>query len=496
MKKKNLFLCLGAVATCSFGLIASLLHSNEVKEAKAVTDDKMFSVIIDLADAVGYTDFHYPEVHFYDSTGNTIDKYEPLHLLTGTFYTANCTFDSSVQTIDNVQFLFKQTNNEDKWSNSLALTPTANYAYHFKFLNTWTGANWDVQASGNGELRLQYYGSGENDITDWFTADVATKSYKCTVDIVEEGFDQTDLCQIFFGAWNYAVVRQDCIDKYLSNYSVNSFRFNEPGKYDIICHNTYEDGGVFSVLKYVVEDTYVYLVDVSSQTGVYTFGVGGIEQFGAFDDETRLGDIPGAQDVTGDLKFQNENVSIWYLPLKIGYPNADHIILINYNEYNVVGNQTANMLLVPGSAYWFSDNPDYHNDDAGLALDFLLEAEAIRTAVTASGSIQAESVCGISKANAISLCEKYLALDATIRSIYVDCTYINTYKKDGTAGTENVSYADVMVQLAIIGEVNLNSSTSMNPLNASMNTAYIVIIAVALSVSLIGFVFILKRKQR
>ena len=496
MKKKSFLLGLGVVAAFSFGLMASLLHSNEVKEVKATSDDKMFAVVIDLDQAVGYTDFHYPEVHFYDSANNTIDKYEPLHLLTGTKYTANCTFDSSSQTIDKIQFLFKQTNDEDKWSNSLDISPTADYVYHYKFLNTWSGSNWNVNASGNAQLRFQYYGSEQNNITVWFTADTDSKSWKTTIEIVETGFDETDLGQLYFGDWNYGVVRQTCIDKYLSNYSLNSFRFNEPGKYDIICHNSYEDSGIFSILKYEEEESYVYLIDVSADTGIYTFGEGGIEQFGAFDDKTRLGGIGGANDVTGDLKFQNNDVSIWYLPLKIGYPNADHIIIINYNQYGVVGSQSANLLLVPGSAYWFSYDADYHNDDAGLALDFLLEAEATRKAVTASGSVQVNSICGISKANAAALYGKYIALSASIRSTYVDCTYVNTYKKDGSAGLQYVSYADVMAELAIIGEVNISPSTTMNPLNMSKNVAYIVIIAAALSVSLIGFVFVLKKKYR
>ena len=156
MKLKFAIATFGLAAILGLG-VGSGLKAHKVETAKAVDDDKMISVVIDLNDALGYDKFHKPEVHYY---GTGIDKYEDLHQLTGTYYTANLPYISASQTIDHIQFLFKQgtqgVDEVDKWSNSIELSVTQWYVYHFAFAGTWTGDNWDVtKDSWNGQARVR-----------------------------------------------------------------------------------------------------------------------------------------------------------------------------------------------------------------------------------------------------------------------------------------------------------------------------------------------------
>lgn len=499
MKAKNIFITLGLSCMALAGLGAAGLMSNaKAEQVKADDpDDKMITVIIDMGEAVGYDGFNSPEVHYFDSVSDSIDKYQMLHQVHDTVYAGNLTYRSADQTIDRLEFLFKQ-NSEDKWSNHLDVTPTESNACMFSYHNTWT------QDSGDGDryeweltkdttwtgIRFQYYGDGVNNLQNiYLTPDVASKTYKTTFTIVETDFDAEDNGQIFFGYWNHAALRQSSIDAYTGSASLNSFTLKEPGTYDLILQDSYADGGVFEIKKHISEYVGVYLVGVDADVHVYTFGEGGIEEFGAFPG-TKLGDIAVAQEVTGDLKFQGNDLKLWYLPLNYGYPNADHIILSYVNEYGYVGTQTKNMLLVEGSAYWFSYEEEYHNDDAGLALNFLLEAEEKRLAATN------DSVCNISKSDAEDIVDAYKKLSSTVRETYIDTTTVNTLRRDGEEGKEYVSYRLVVEELAKIAEVSLGGTNRIN--TAKVNTATIIVVVsvmVIASASLVAVLVIKKRKH-
>lgn len=487
MKVKNILSTISLSIVLGLGVFAGIaLNKGEVKEAKAEGDDTMFTVVIDLADAVGYTDFHRPEVHYYDSVSGTIDAYQDLHLLNGTRYTTTLSFDSSTQTIDNIMFLFKQTGDEDKWSNSISFTPSANYVYHFNFKNTWTGANWDVeQDAWNGLPRVRGDDIGDTN----FTSNVANKTYKVTVSL-----NPTKTYQVFFGNWGSGAFRQSSINNYLTEYSLNSFEVKAAGTYDIICFNEYSDGGIFEIIKHESTEKDIFLVGIEPNAYIYTFGRNGAGEFGAFPGKklSEVINMYSRADIDlSDIKFEGADVNILMLVnVEMGYPDADHIIISYLNEFGVVGNQTADMLLSPGSAYWFSNDNNYHNDDAGAALEFLRQAKGYLDNPGVDGS-----VCNLSSNNAKEIVNMYNALTDDVR-YYVDRTTYNTYKRDGSSGKEDVNFRIVMEQISEIANIALVGSNGLNTLPKVNNSiiSLIVVISAITTVSVIAFVIIKKKR--
>ena len=262
------------------------------------------------------------------------------------------------------------------------------------------------------------------------------------------------------------------------------------GTFDFILSNS-----GFKMRKHVDDYYAVYLVGVDADVWVYTFGESGYKQFGDFPG-TQLSAIAGKSDVKGDLHFQGSDFGLWTLDVHIGYPTADHMILSYKNEYGVVANQTADMLLVPESAYYFSDIEDYYNDDASAALNFLSYAEEYRLGATD------ESVCNISSSNAALIVNKYNHLSDDQREIYVDTTTVNTHKRDGSEGKEYVSYRVVMEQIALIAGVNLAGSgrTISSPITVGTTTDPTTLIAVVsivavISLSSVAVLLVLKKRK-
>ena len=490
MKVKHVLASLALASVTAFALAVGVGVNKEAKVTKAdEPDDKMISVVIDLGEAVGYEDFHYPEVHYYDASYSTIDKYEPLHQLTGTYYTANLTYRSSDQNIDCIQFLFKQYSN-DKWSNSISLNSSESNVYHYSFLGTWTGDDWDVQKDSTwwGVPRVR----GDGGFADTnFTADVSSKTYKVTVNLTAG-----NTYQVFYGKWNFGAFRQSSVDAYLSDYSLNSFGVKESGTYDIVICNSYEDGGIIQMYKHGTVSSYVYIINESTDCYLYTYGAGGQEQFGAFPG-TQINDLISddeAEDLGDTIDFQGKTTQVLRVNVEVGYPVADHLILAYKNEYGYVANQSANMLLVAGSAYWFSNDTDYHNDDAGAALDVLVELRD--TIEDASGS----SVCNISKGTATVLVNEYLELTDDQKETYFDCSFIETLKRDGSSGTEYVDCRTIIEQVAVIAEIALPGSSRYidNNMFEVENTSVIAIIVIASTISMValGTLLILKKKRK
>ena len=245
----------------------------------------------------------------------------------------------------------------------------------------------------------------------------------------------------------------------------------------------------------LVDDTYIYYVTGSTSTTtnyVYTFG--GDDQFGDWPG-TKITDVPGVQEVHGVMSFQGTSQNIYKIPYATAA--SDTGIIIHTNS----GSQTVNMSLVSHSAYWFitdSSLEDYHNDDAGAALDLLLNVEAKRNAVTASGNIAAYSICGISAADAASLYNTYYALSETIKTTYVDNSTTYTYDGADKENQTNVSFADIMQQLkaiALKGNQTVLGSSKSVLVNNTHSTAVIIILVVVISASAVGTFFLLRKKK-
>ena len=109
-----------------------------------------------------------------------------------------------------------------------------------------------------------------------------------------------------------------------------------------------------------------------------------------------------------------------------------------------------------------------------------------------------KSVCGVDKATAASLYNRYDALSDADKAEYIDCSYIKTYTGVG-AYTAYTSCDKIFEQLGIIGEV-IPASPSRMTVDAfanSSSTAIIVVICICV-LSATGFatlVIFKKRKQ-
>ena len=215
------------------------------------------------------------------------------------------------------------------------------------------------------------------------------------------------------------------------------------GTYDVILKNDNVGNGILEFKKYNDQLTDIYLVgsseNISPDIWVYTFSESGDEQFGEFPG-TQLKELTYYK-IMPDIRFQDKGVDVYYLPLSIGYPSADHLILAWKNAGGYIGNQSADMLLVPGSAYWFSKEDNYHNDDAGEAITFLWNFDNYRKGATD------ESICSITKEQAEDLVDRYNNLSSnTIRSVYVDCSTVNTWK-DAEKDEKQYTRVDAMMKV-------------------------------------------------
>lgn len=256
-------------------------------------------------------------------------------------------------------------------------------------------------------------------------------------------------------------------------------------------------GNISLYAKYtsLVDDSYIYYVTGSeSTTGDYIYTFNGDEQFGGWPGKA-ITSVTGALEVHGVVCFQGTSQYIYKIPYSTSANDTGLII------HNNSGTQTVNMSLVSHSAYWFITDEslvDYHNDDAGTALDLIFAVEAKRNAVTASGNIAAYSICGISASDAASLYNTYYGLSSSIKTNYIDNS--TTYTYDGTDKTKqtNVSFADIMAELKTIALKGSQTvlGTSRNVLRNNNNSTVIIIaIACVSGLSTVGAFFLLKKKK-
>ena len=252
-------------------------------------------------------------------------------------------------------------------------------------------------------------------------------------------------------------------------------------------------------------DTYIYYVtsisDGSQDTPDYIYAWGDLgEQFGSFPG-VRVTSAPGVTVVSGVLNFQGSYKKIYKIPMSSTITGH---FKFSYDGGGT-GKESANLLFSAGSAYWYTNEANYHNDDAGKALDLLVAAEAKRNAVSNYGEHnQNWSVCGISASDAATLWNQYYALTASQKG-YVDSTTAYTWKDASSNNTDtnqkNWTYAEIMLQLKDIaikgGQTVSGGSNISNPLALNENsTAIIIVVVSTLSlVALGGFFFIKRRKE-
>ena len=415
----------------------------------------------------------------------------------------------------------------DGWGSGVAFTKDGNGDYNltyslstnvqFKILvqgggDQWVGYNWGINAS---QIDYDYIGNeGENfkmkssqslvfKVKSTFYTNYGSDvtihkntvtSYTVTKHAVLDGVLETG---------NIGTDIVPSTDTYAVPSSIHRAGYHFDGWYtNQACTTAYTartlSGNLDLYAKYtsLVDDTYIYYVTGSTSTTtnyVYTFG--GDDQFGDWPG-TKITDVPGVQEVHGVMSFQGTSQNIYKIPYATAASDTGIIIHTNNNS------QTVNMSLVSHSAYWFitdSSLEDYHNDDAGAALDLLLAVEAKRNAVTASGNIAAYSICGISASDAASLYNTYYALSSDIKTNYIHNS--TTYTYDGLDKTNqvDVSFEDIMGQLralAVAGNQTVaGGSRVVNVLNNNHTNTIIIVLAIVVGLSAVGTFFLLKKRK-
>ena len=506
MKVKRLFsvLGLGLFAAASAGVGALGLRNAQPKEADA-TDPNTWMVRFQLN--LGECSPNDPNCCFPDDKpvdgvkfhywGDNVDDWATAEYM---FYWANDLYGVNValkdnQVIKGCQWILEQRVEGDKYSEDITQFGSDLVTYldkdttiagiQYQFSNNWNGDKWELTSEAGYATSYIKAQVGVGDYTDYeFVKDPANNRFVAEVMLPSEDAVGFETEGNFEFSGNILAMLDDKSLTYVTG-GTNNWWYSEFGSYDYILLN-----GTLKIRKNISEVATVYLIGVDADVRIYTFGEGGIKEFGDFPG-TRLGDILMADNVTGDLHFENNDVQIWRLRLSCGYPGGDHIIMTYLNEYGNVGTQTADMLLLPGSAYWFSYDADYHNDEAGMALDFLLDLENFRNAA------DDDSICNISASDAEAIINSYNLLSPVVRETYIDKTTINTHKRDGSEGKEYVSCRLIIEELGKICGVTPVGASRYVPtdINRTANITTIIIV-LAVSLSLVGFTTLIVVRRR
>ncbi len=416
----------------------------------------------------------------------------------------------------------------DGWGSGIAFTKDGSGDYNltyslsnntqFKIRITggeekWVGYNWSIDAS---QIDYDYIGNdGENFkmkssqslvfkvkstfYSNW-GSDVSihknpVASYTVTKHAVLDGVLQS-------GNIGTDVVPSS--DTYAVPSSIHRAGYHFVGWYtNSACTTAYTAGPLSGNLdlyaKYtsLVNNSYVYYVTGNTNTCndyIYTFG--GDDQFGDWPG-TKITSVSGVQEVHGVIAFQGTSTNIFKIPYSTGASDTGIII------HNNSGTQTVNMSLVSHSAYWFitdSSLVNYHNDDAGAALDLLLAVESKRNAVSASGNIAAYSICGISASDAASLYNTYYALSSDIKTNYIHNSTTYTYDGLDKENQVDVSFEAIMAQLkalAVAGNQTVLGAPNSSILTPKNNQAVVITaVIVGILVSSAAGTFLLLRKKK
>jgi hypothetical protein len=507
MKIKRLFsvLGLGLFAAASAGVGALGLKNAQPKEANADTPNTwMVRFQLSLGEcSPNDPDSCFPadkpvdgvRLHYWGDSVDAWTRAEHMFYFASDIYGVNVSLNDD-QVIRGCQWVLEQRVEGDKYSVDITqfgsnLVTSLNKdttiaGIQYQFQNSWNGeGKWELTNDtgvATSYLKVDvgiddhtYYNFEKDPINNRFVASISLPSSDAIGFITE-------------GNFVFESRIKDMLDTKSLDYiygGTDNWWYAEFGSYDYILLN-----GTLKIRKNISEVVSVYLIGVDADVRIYTFGEGGIKEFGDFPG-TRLGDILIADNVTGDLHFENNNVQIWRLRLSCGYPGGDHIIMTYLNELGNVGNQTADMLLLPGSAYWFSYEADYHNDEAGMALDFLLDLENFRNAA------DDDSICNISVSDAEGIINAYNLLSPVVRETYIDKTTINTHKRDGSEGKEYVSCRLIIEELGKIANVTPVGGSRYVPtdVNRTANITTIIIV-LAVSLSLVGFTTLIVVRRR
>ena len=493
MKFKHVISTLALAMVTAFGVAAAVAPAREAKEVRADSDTWMINVTFDGGVMMSFEGIDANSFVFRcgkDGQGGWKEQSMSLSGADNLLH-ANVSFASDFE-FNRVQIKCKQ-GSADKYSKTYTVSGTeaSHYGSYNISYSSWTSENFDISLQEASAPYFTYNSANVN-----FVEDIAGQCFKK----IDFEFDGSETFALRYGSsWNYTYdVLTDNAKQYLKGSHASHWVVFEAGHYDIFLKNDGGDGGILDVKKYETEvDTYIYYVTNSDSATIdYIYSFGGESQFGAF---------PGAAIATvgtevtnnGVLHFQGSETPklIYRIPVSIGYPDGDLEFEFNNGKSKYDGGAESDAFeLVGGAAYWWAGGA---NANAGTALDFLVRVEEARNAVVAGGNVKEDSICGIDATASKNLYNAYIALDEGIRTTYIDCTTVYTYKADKSEGNELVAYSAVMQRLGVQGGV-LPASV-LHPVgfvtkDNSASIAMIIIIS-AVSIAAFGAVIILKKRK-
>ena len=495
MKIKRLFSAIGlglfALASVGAGLLSAKPKAEPVK---ADADTWMIHFSLNSKEIAGYMDADSMWVQtFTEGVGNS-KWFQMYPIESGSkFFAVNATFPDSYS-FDRVQYKFSQ-GGVEKWGVPYSLSFSKSSYARMVYSNFWgwSGDDWSFTLNYYAEIYADY-----NDVTTTLVEDVANKRFIGT-GLVS---DESDYYTLYYhSSWDLTGPTLTDSSKGYFTAVNDSWCSMKAGTYDIILKNNNDDNGIIEVKKYETEvDTYIYYItETAEATPNNIYAYGGCEQFGAWPG-TAITSVTGVVDVFADgvIHFEGVNQKIYKIPVTTGYPDGDSGIIFNYNGDE---SKTKNNIIAPHAGYYFStDTEDNYVGPAGDAIEFLLDAEAIRNAVTAHDDIKQYSVCGISSGDAADICNAYNALNNTAKQNVVR-TKALTYKRDGTDGSEMVTYKDILIELSKKCEIDVGLSSGVNSLftfGLDNSSAFIVVVSVVVVLSLtsIGILLVIKKRKQ
>ena len=510
MKIKRLFSGIGlglfAFAAVGAGLVGA--KANKAEPIKADGEKWMVTICFDneipeTSELWGYIENR--KVNFWGTNVSYDTSVREFHS-TGRdfFYTVNVSFEST-QSVSGMQINFTE-NGVKKQSQDIviALDSTCNgrvYTFGFPEDVSWTDGKWSVANHGYQTPTAKFGLDDESKVTKTFLPDPESESYyirDLVVDISENACyaNFNPFCSALHG-WNDTepAIRRDAdyYDQYFYGWNGPSWlEFKVSGTFDLFLTNEFKESGVIDVKKHedVSTDYIYYVLENNTPTNDYIYTWGGSEQFGSWPG-TKITEVAGVQEVTGNgvLHFQGSETPklIYRIPIQKGYPVGDSHFKFNNNDTMETNPRPINN----NNAYWWDGDA---NGLAGSAIKFLVEAEAIRN------SAEDYSVCNISKEDATSIVYSYISLGASMQETYIDCTTVYTHKRDGSSGSELVSYRLVIEQLAKIAdleeELGISPSPELFAIDANNSNLVLIISLVAFaSVSSLSLLVVLKKRK-
>jgi hypothetical protein len=210
-------------------------------------------------------------------------------------------------------------------------------------------------------------------------------------------------------------------------------------------YNYFKNDGLTSCASSLVYENTgtVYFGNSSSWTDVYAYvfhpDYSGILSLGVW---------PGTKitDISNDITF--DGLGLYRISLNKVLGNK---IIFNNNS----GSQTANLTLVL-DGYYKANYESTGDGERGAAADFVYSLNTTLKAVSASGEIKEDSICGISQVTAASICTSYNALSATAKG-HVNAATIYTYTDQNSSEVDkHVSVEDIMERLSVMGNTPLS----------------------------------------